>query len=199
MPIYEKYSSNFTVNDVDVKQVSATANPISPISANELRELQAPHKNRFKNDPASALLTLKAVGHLGSGVTCHLDFSVPPQIVGLHSQTGGDGTTACSAELLLYALVGCAGVTLNAVSTALEIPIRSGTITAEGDVDFRGTLGVARDVPVGFQSIRLKFQLDTDAAEEKVKKLIELTERYCVVFQTLKNSPNVSTTFQTGS
>ena len=104
---------------------------------------------------------------------------------------GGDGTQACSAEMLLHALVGCAGVTLGAVATAMEIPVRGGTITAEGDVDFRGTLGVSREVPIGFQAIRLKFDLDTDAPVEKVQKLIELTERYCVVYQTLKNSPKL--------
>ena len=157
----------------------------------QLREMQTPYKNKYKGDPTSAMLTLRAVGELGPDVTCRLTFSVPPEIAGLHSSAGGDGKTACSAEMLLHALVGCAGVTLGAVATAMEIPIRGGKITAEGDVDFRGTLGVSRDVTVGFQEIRLSFDLDTDAAAEKVQKLIELTERYCVVYQTLKNSPRL--------
>ena len=161
------------------------------MNATELREKQAPFKNKYKTDPTSAMLTLRAAGTLGADVTCRLTFSVPPQNAGLHPQAGGDGATACSAEMLLHALVGCAGVTLGAVATAMEIPIRGGTITAEGDVDFRGTLGVSRDVTVGFQEIRLTFDLDTDATPEKVRKLIELTERYCVVYQTLKNSPRL--------
>jgi len=157
----------------------------------QLRELQAPLKNQFKNNPASAMQTLRAVGTLGPDATCELIFSVPPQTAGLHPCAGGDGTKACSAEMLLHALVGCAAVTLGAVATAMEIPIRGGQVVAEGDVDFRGTLGISREVPVGFQEIRLTFQLDTDAAPEKVEKLIELAERYCVVYQTLKASPRV--------
>jgi uncharacterized OsmC-like protein len=159
----------------------------------ELREKQAPFKNKYKSDPASALLTLRAVGELGPDVTCQLQFTAPPEVAGLHPSAGGDGLTACSAEMLLHALVGCAGVTLGAVATAMEIAIRGGTITAEGDVDFRGTLGINRDVPVGFQEIRLIFNLDTEAPAEKLQKLIELAERYCVVYQTLKNSPRVIT------
>ena len=146
----------------------------------ELREKQAPFKNQFKADPASALLTLRAVGQITPDVTCRLLFSVPPENAGLHPQAGGDG------------LAGCAGVTLGAVATAMEIPLRGGSITAEGDVDFRGTLGVSREVPIGFQEIRLVFDLDTDAPDEKRQKLIELTERYCVVYQTLKNSPRLT-------
>lgn len=161
------------------------------MNSNDLRELQAPFKTRYKNEPASALLTLSAVGELGPDVTCRLTFGVPPQTAGLHPAAGGDGATACSAEMLLQALVGCAGVTLGAVATAMEIPVRGGKIIAQGDVDFRGTLGVSRDVPVGFQEIRLSFDLQTDASAEKIQKLIELTERYCVVFQTLKNSPRI--------
>ena len=164
------------------------------MNAAELRELQTPFKNKFKSDPASALLTLKAVGELGPDVTCRLAFAVPPQVAGLHPQAGGNGAEACSAEMLLHALVGCAGVTLAAVATAMEIPVRGGRIVAEGDVDFRGTLGVLRDVPVGFQEIRLTFDLDTDAPPDKVAKLVELTERYCVVYQTLKNSPKLEAT-----
>ena len=164
------------------------------MNSTELREMQAPFKSRYKDDPSSAMLTLRAVGEIGDDVTCRLKFQVPPQVAGLHPSAGGDGTTACSAEMLLHALVGCAGVTLGAVATAMEIPIRGGTIIAEGDVDFRGTLGVSRDVPVGFQEIRLKFDLNTEAPAEKIAKLIELTERYCVVYQTLKNSPRIVTT-----
>jgi uncharacterized OsmC-like protein len=164
----------------------------SPMQPAELREKQAPFKNQFKADPASALLTLRAVGQITPDVTCRLLFSVPPENAGLHPQAGGDGLAACSAEMLLHALVGCAGVTLGAVATAMEIPLRGGSITAEGDVDFRGTLGVSREVPIGFQEIRLLFDLDTDAPDEKRQKLIELTERYCVVYQTLKNSPRLT-------
>ncbi|MEK6257283.1 MAG: OsmC family protein [Planctomycetota bacterium] len=163
------------------------------MSPNELRAKQAPFKTQYKDDPASALVTLRAVGELRvESVSCRLQFGVPPQNAGLHPLAGGDGTQACSAEMLLHALVGCAGVTFGAVATAMEIPVRGGTITAEGDVDFRGTLGVSRDVPVGFQAIRMKFDLDTDAPPEKLAKLIELTERYCVVYQTLKNSPKLA-------
>lgn len=163
------------------------------MTPSELRAKQAPFKNKYKEDPASALVTLRAVGELHvESVSCRLHFGVEPQNAGLHPLAGGDGTQACSAEMLLHALVGCAGVTLGAVATAMEIAVRGGTITAEGDVDFRGTLGVSRDVAIGFQSIRMKFDLDTDAPPEKLTKLIELTERYCVVYQTLKNSPALS-------
>ena len=161
----------------------------------ELRAKQGPLREKFKYDPASAMVTLRAVGQLGADVTCRLIFPVPPQIAGLHPLTGGDGTKACSAEMLLHALVGGAGVTMGAVSTAMEIPIRAGTITAEGDVDFRGTLGVSREVPVGFQRIRLKFELNTDAPIEKIQKMVELIERYCVVYQTLKTSVDIKTEF----
>ncbi|MDB5342527.1 MAG: OsmC family protein [Schlesneria sp.] len=158
----------------------------------ELRAKQAPFKNKYRDDPASALVTLRAIGRLDiDSVTCHLDLHPNPSCAGLHPLTGGDGSGACSAEMLLHALVGCAGVTLGAVATAMEIAIRAGSITAEGDVDFRGTLGISRDVPIGFQEIRLKFDLDSDAPAEKLAKLIELTERYCVVYQTLKTSPRL--------
>lgn len=162
------------------------------MNVSELRAKQAPFKNQYRDNPASALVTLKAIGRLDvDSVTCKLDLHPNPSIAGLHPLTGGDGTGACSAEMLLHALVGCAGVTLGAVATAMEIAIRSGSITAEGDVDFRGTLGISRDVPIGFQEIRLRFDLDSDAPPEKLAKLIELTERYCVVYQTLKNSPRL--------
>ena len=163
------------------------------MNSSELRAKQAPFKNKYKDDPASAMVTLRAVGVLDvSSVTCQLDLHPNPSVAGLHPLSGGDGSGACSAEMLLHALVGCAGVTLGAVATAMEIAIRSGTITAEGDVDFRGTLGISREVPIGFQEIRLKFDLDSDAPPEKLSKLIQLTERYCVVYQTLKNSPRLS-------
>lgn len=162
------------------------------MNAAELRAKQAPFKNKYRDDPASALVTLRAVGQLDiDSVTCRLDLHPNPSNAGLHPLTGGDGSGACSAEMLLYALVGCAGVTLGAVATAMEIAIRTGSITAEGDVDFRGTLGISREVPIGFQEIRLKFDLDSDAPAEKLAKLIELTERYCVVYQTLKTSPRL--------
>lgn len=159
----------------------------------ELRAKQAPFKTQYKDDPASALVTLRAVGQVqAESVSCRLQFGVSPVDAGLHPLAGGDGTQACSAEMLLHALVGCAGVTLGAVATAMEIPVRGGTITAEGDCDFRGTLGVSRDVPVGFQAIRMKFDIDADVPPEKLAKLIELTERYCVVYQTLRNSPKLT-------
>jgi uncharacterized OsmC-like protein len=162
------------------------------MNATELRAKQAPFKNKYRDDPASALVTLRAIGRLDiDNVTCQLDLHPNPSCAGLHPLTGGDGSGACSAEMLLHALVGCAGVTLGAVATAMEIAIRAGSITAEGDVDFRGTLGISREVPIGFQEIRLKFDLDSDAPAEKLAKLIELTERYCVVYQTLKTSPRL--------
>ncbi|MBS0201403.1 MAG: OsmC family protein [Planctomycetes bacterium] len=162
------------------------------MNSSELRAKQAPFKNQYKENPATALVTLRAVGRLNvNDVTCQLDLHPNPTCAGLHPLTGGDGSGACSAEMLLQALVGCAGVTLGAVATAMEIAIQSGSITAEGDADFRGTLGVSRDVPVGFQEIRLKFDLESEAPPEKLEKLIELTERYCVVYQTLKNSPRL--------
>jgi uncharacterized OsmC-like protein len=158
----------------------------------ELRAKQAPFKNKYRDDPASALVTLRAVGRLDiDSITCQLDLHPHPSCAGLHPLTGGDGSGACSAEMLLHALVGCAAVTLGAVATAMEIAIRAGSITAEGDVDFRGTLGISREVPIGFQEIRLKFDLDSGAPPEKLAKLIELTERYCVVYQTLKTSPRL--------
>lgn len=162
------------------------------MNSTELRAKQAPYKNQYKERPETALVTLRAVGTLGlSDVTCQLDLHRNAACAGLHPLTGGDGSGGCSAEMLLHALVGCAGVTLGAVATAMEIEIRSGTITAEGDVDFRGTLGISREVPVGFQEIRLVFALDSEAPPDKLAKLIELTERYCVVYQTLKNSPRL--------
>jgi uncharacterized OsmC-like protein len=158
----------------------------------ELRSLQAPLKARYKEEPAAALITLKAQGRLGEGVTCSVQTGKALAQAGLHPATGGDGLSLCSGDMLLEALVACAGVTLNSVATAIGVEIREGVVRAEGDLDFRGTLGVAKDVPVGFQRIRLAFDLDTDASEEQLATLIRLTERYCVVYQTLRQSPEIS-------
>ena len=152
-----------------------------------LRALQAPLKESYKTDPDKALITLKATGTLGEGVSCSVETGRAIASAGLHPATGGDGTLLCSGDMLLEALVACAGVTLGAVSTSLGIPIADGRIEAEGDLDFRGTLGVDREAPVGFSAIRLRFDLDTDAPEEQSARLLQLTERYCVVYQTLKN------------
>ena len=162
------------------------------MDAEELRGLQAPLKERYKERPGAALITLKAQGRLGEGVTCSVQTGKALVEAGLHLATGGDGLHACSGDMLLEALVACAGVTLNAVATAIGVGIRAGTVRAEGDLDFRGTLGVAKDAPVGFQRIRLYFDLDTDASEEELATLIRLTERYCVVYQTLRNSPVIA-------
>ena len=151
-----------------------------------LRALQAPLKELYKSDPASALVKLRAVGRIGTDVDCHVETWRGHTVAGLHPATGGDGSLACSGDMLLQALAGCAGVTLGAVATALGIELRSGRVLVEGDLDFRGTLGVSKDVPVGFKAIRLAFELDTDAEEAKVAKLVELAERYCVVAQTLR-------------
>lgn len=159
------------------------------MNAEELRALQAPLKDRYKKDPAAALVTLRASGRIGEGIACRVDTGKALMEAGLHPATGGSGMQACSGDMLLEALVACAGVTLKAVATALGIHLRDAQVHAEGDLDFRGTLGVAKDAPVGFREIRLRFDLDTDAAAESRKKLVELTERYCVVLQTLRNSP----------
>jgi len=161
------------------------------MNSNELKSLQAPIKDRYRSDPASALITLKAAGRIGEGVSCKLETGRAAVEAGLHPATGGDGLSACSGDMLLEALVACAGVTLRAVATALEVPLRDATVRAEGDLDFRGTLGVSKEVPVGFKQIRLRFDLDTDATEEELATLQRLTERYCVVYQTLKQPPNI--------
>jgi uncharacterized OsmC-like protein len=155
------------------------------MNADELRSLQGPLKYKYHENPETALVTLHAEGRAGENLTCNIQTGVGRVEAGLHPATGGDGLSACSGDMLLEALVGCAGVTLRAVATALEIPLRDATIRAEGDLDFRGTLGVSKEVPVGFKQIRLQFDLDTDASEEKLASLIKLTERYCVVYQTL--------------
>jgi uncharacterized OsmC-like protein len=159
------------------------------MKAEELKALQAPIKDRYRKEPQAALITLRAHGRIGEGIACRVDTGKALVEAGLHPATGGSGLQACSGDMLLEALVACAGVTLNAVATALGIDLRDGKVVAEGDLDFRGTLGVAKDAPVGFREIRLRFELDTDAPPEQRKKLIELTERYCVVLQTLRQSP----------
>jgi uncharacterized OsmC-like protein len=156
-----------------------------------LKALQAPFKERYRDEPGTAVITLRAEGALGEGVSCSVQTARAMVEAGLHPATGGDGLQACSGDMLLEALVACAGVTLNAVATALEIPLRSGRVLAEGDLDFRGTLGVAKDAPVGFKDIRLHFDLDTDASEEQLATLLKLTERYCVVYQTLRSPPRI--------
>lgn len=163
------------------------------MEANDLRALQAPLKQRYREEPGAALITLTASGTLdGAAIACRVETGRALVEAGLHPATGGSGLQACSGDMLLEALVACAGVTLRAVATTLEIPIRSGRLRAEGDLDFRGTLGVVKDVPVGFQAIRLTVELDTDAAPEQLERLLSLTERYCVVLQTLRNPPTLS-------
>jgi uncharacterized OsmC-like protein len=163
------------------------------VQSDELRALQAPLKEAYRTAPERAMVTLRADGRLDdAAISCHVDTGRALVEAGLHPATGGTGLLACSGDLLLQALVACAGVTLRAVATALAIPIRGGQVEAEGDLDFRGTLGVAKDAPVGFQRIRLRFTLDTDASAEQLATLEKLTERYCVVLQTLRTSPTVS-------
>lgn len=155
------------------------------MDADELRSIQAPLKERYREAPAAALVTLRAHGGVGDGVTCSVETGRALVTAGLHPAAGGGGASACSGDMLLEALVACAGVTLKAVATALGIELRDATLTAEGDLDFRGTLGVAKDVPVGFQAIRLTVAVDTDASDDQLAALMRLTERYCVVWQTL--------------
>jgi uncharacterized OsmC-like protein len=164
------------------------------MKAEELRALQAPVKTRYKEQPTAAQLTLKAQGQLGSeNITCRVGTGKAMIEAGLHPATGGDGLSACSGDMLLQALVACAGVTLRAVATALDIPLRGGTVIAEGDLDFRGTLGVSKDVDVGFRAIRLHFDLDTNASPDQLESLLKLTKRYCVIYQTLAKSPALTT------
>jgi len=161
-----------------------------------LRALQAPLKSRYKDEPGEALITLKATGTLGENVSCKVDTGRAIAEAGLHPATGGDGTLLCSGDMLLEALVACAGVTLGAVATAIDVKIDDGRVSAEGDLDFRGTLGVDREAPVGFRDIRLKFELDTDADDEQLATLLKLTERYCVVFQSLNTRPQLDVTLE---
>jgi uncharacterized OsmC-like protein len=162
------------------------------MNAKALRGLQAPLKSRYRDEPEAALVTLKARGTLDpEGIRCGVETAAGPVAAGLHPATGGDGSAACSGEMLLEALVACAGVTLGAVATAMGLTIRGGKVSAEGDLDFRGTLGVSKEVPVGFKEIRLRFDLDTDATDEQRANLLRLTEHYCVVYQTLKTAPDL--------
>jgi len=161
------------------------------MKADELRAVQAPLKDRYRGTPDAALITLKATGRLAEGVTCKIETGKALVTAGLHPATGGNGLSACSGDMLHEALVACAGVTLNAVATALGIQLRDASLEAEGDLDFRGTLGVSKEVPVGFQDIRLNISVDTDASDDDVSKLVRLTERYCVVYQTLVRAPKI--------
>jgi uncharacterized OsmC-like protein len=162
------------------------------MDAAALRAQQAPYKERYKSEPDAAMITLNAQGSIDdTKIACKVETGRALAVAGLHPATGGSGAELCSGDMLLEALIACAGVTLKAVATALEIPLRAGTVRAEGDLDFRGTLGVAKDAPVGFREIRLAFDLDTDAPQEKIDTLIKLTERYCVVFQTLHTPPKL--------
>ena len=162
------------------------------MNADELRALQAPIKDRYRQEPGAAVVTLRAQGRIGEGIACRVDTGKALVEAGLHPASGGSGQQACSGDMLLEALVACAGVTLKAVATALGIHLRDAKILAEGELDFRGTLGVAKDAAVGFREIRLRFELDTDAPAESRAKLIELTERYCVVLQTLRRAPPIA-------
>src|SRR6478672_10830661 len=167
------------------------------MDAGELRAMQAPIKERYKSDPKAGMITLKAKGTLDdSNIACKVETGRALAVAGLHPATGGSGMELCSGDMLLEALVACAGVTVKAVATALEIPLRSGKVSAEGDLDFRGTLGVAKDAPVGFRQIRLAFDLDTDAPQDKIGQLLKLTERYCVVYQTIAKGPPVDIKMQ---
>ena len=162
------------------------------MDAVELRAMQAPIKDRYKADPSAALITLKAKGSIDNeNIACKVETGRALATAGLHPATGGTGLELCSGDMLLEALVACAGVTLKAVATALDIALRSATVSVEGDLDFRGTLGVAKDAPVGFAQIRLRFEIDSDAPQDKLDSLLKLTERYCVVYQTIKSGPPV--------
>ncbi|HXH49183.1 MAG TPA: OsmC family protein [Terriglobia bacterium] len=166
------------------------------MDANEIKTLQAPLKQKYRDDPHSAVVTLRAQARLGEGITCKVETGKALVEAGLHPATGGDGLSACSGDMLLEALAACAGVTLRAVATATSIPLRDATITAEGDIDFRGTLAVVKDAPVGLQRIRLKFDLESDATKEQLDTLIRLTERYCVVYQTLSKPAEINVTHE---
>ncbi|MCS3445299.1 MULTISPECIES: OsmC family protein [Bradyrhizobium] len=163
----------------------------------ELRAMQAPIKERYKTDPQAAVITLKAKGSIDNeSIACKVETGRALAIAGLHPATGGSGLELCSGDMLLEALVACAGVTLKSVATAVEVPLKVGNVFAEGDLDFRGTLGVDKETPVGFREIRLRFEIGTDAPQDKLDLLLKLTERYCVVYQTIKNGPKVTVTMQ---
>ncbi len=165
------------------------------MNADELRALQAPLKEQYRTEPGSAHITLKAEGKIGEGISCKVETGRVLAEAGLHPATGGDGLLACSGDMLLEALVACAGVTLRAVATAIGVEVKDGTIVAEGDLDFRGTLGVSKEAPVGFKAIRLRFMLHANATQEQIESLAKLTERYCVVYQTLTNGINITTSY----
>jgi uncharacterized OsmC-like protein len=170
------------------------------MNSQELKELQAPLKRRYRDDPDAAVVTLRASGRLDHpGISCRVETGRALVEAGLHPATGGSGLQACSGDMLLEALAACAGVTLRAVATALEIPVRGGTVDVEGDLDFKGTLGVSKEVPVGFREIRLKLNLDSDATQEQLDTLLKLTERYCVVLQTLKSAPPITASVRLAS
>ena len=162
------------------------------MDSNQLKAMQAPIKARYRDSPADAMITLRARGRLNEGISCRVETGKALVVAGLHPATGGIGDAACSGDMLLEALVACAGVTLSAVATALGVNLRDAVIETEGDLDFRGTLGVSKEVPVGFQAIRLVMTLDTDAPEDQLTNLLRLTERYCVVLQTLKHPPELT-------
>jgi uncharacterized OsmC-like protein len=166
------------------------------MKSHELKAIQAPLKDKYKIEPDAALITLRAQGQLGEGISCKVETGKALVEAGLHAATGGTGMLACSGDLLLEALVACAGVTLSAVATAIEVEIQSGVVSAEGDLDFRGTLGVSKEVEVGFKEIRLSFNLETQASAEQLEALMKLTERYCVVYQTIKGGVSMSTAFK---
>jgi uncharacterized OsmC-like protein len=169
------------------------------MDAQALRAMQAPIKDRYKADPQAAVITLKARGTLDdANIACKVETGRALAVAGLHPATGGSGLELCSGDMLLEALVACAGVTLKAVSTALDVPLRSAAVAAEGDLDFRGTLGVAKDAPVGFRAIRLTFTVDSDAPQEKLDQVLKLTERYCVVYQTIRSGPPVEISLARG-
>jgi uncharacterized OsmC-like protein len=164
------------------------------MNADQLRELQAPLKEKYRNEPGTARVTLAARGRLGAGIACKVETGKSLVQAGLHPATGGDGSAACSGDMLLEALVACAGVTLSAVATSIGIVVHGGTVTAEGDLDFRGTLAISKEVGVGFEAIRLRFQLETAASPAQLEALIKLTERYCVIYQTLRRGPALTLT-----
>ena len=167
------------------------------MDSTQLRAMQAPIKDRYKSDPKAAYITLKAKGSIDNdGIACKVETGRALAVAGLHPATGGSGLELCSGDMLLEALVACAGVTLKSVATAIDAPLKAGHVSAEGDLDFRGTLGVEKTAPVGFAEIRLRFDVDTDAPQEKLDQLLKLTERYCVVYQTIKNGPKVSVSMQ---
>jgi uncharacterized OsmC-like protein len=165
------------------------------MNTTELKNLQAPLKDKYREQPESAVITLKAQGKVGEGISCKVETGRAMVEAGLHPATGGTGMQICSGDMLLEALVACAGVTLQAVSTAIGVEVKNGTVKAEGDIDFKGTLGVSKEAPVGFKNIRLYFELDTDATDEQMASIKKLTERYCVVYQTLTNGVAVETKY----